>query len=104
VDPHLDRPDLAEHPRASRYALVDGPTHTKAPGDTALPGYYRATFATEDGERVERFLTDAGYGAVLRRRGDEDPSLSADELEDWTVAPDLTALQARYNAEAGQGG
>jgi hypothetical protein len=103
VDPHLDRPDLAERLRPGRYRLVDGPDHVRAPDEAPFPGYYRAAFGRENGERIDRFLTDAGYGAVLRRRGDDDPTLSADELEEWSVVPDLTALEARYNAEAGQG-
>jgi hypothetical protein len=103
MDPRLDRPDL-DVATSTRYTLVDGPNHVLAPADWPVPGYYRAVFATEaDDAPIERFLTDAGYGAVLRRTGQGSDAFSAEEFEDWTVAPDVMALQARYDAEAGQG-
>jgi hypothetical protein len=86
-----------------RFTLIEGPEHVLASGETRLPGY-RATFVTYDGEHLERFLTDAGYADLLRRRGSGDPTLTAEEFDEWTVEPDVTALEARYDAEAGLGG
>ena len=104
VDPRLDRPDLDGEPhRWERFELVEGPEHVLASDDAALPGYYRAVFVSDAGDRLERFLTDSGYGAVLRRREDPDPMMSLEEFRDWTVSPNLVALEARYHAEAGQG-
>ena len=103
MDPRLDRLDL-DVATSERYTIVDGPEHVRAPKDWPIPGYYRAAFTPPDGDvRIERFLTDAGYGAVLRRTGEGGDVLSAEEFEDWTVAPDADALLARYEAEAGQG-
>lgn len=105
MEPPIDRPDLAEQPvPRARYTLVDGPHHEIAPEGTLLTGYYRAVFERGDGERIERFLTDAGRAEVLRRRGEDDPTFDGEEFEDWTVVPDVTALLARYTAEAGVGG
>jgi len=103
MDPRLDRADLEEDVTQTTYVLDEGPEHVLAPEGSALPGYYRATFATSSGERLERFLSDAGYGAVLRRRSEGTTTFTAEEFEDWTVAPDLAAIEARYDAEAGQG-
>jgi hypothetical protein len=104
VDPKLDRPDLLETPPAgTRFEPVEGPEHVSAPEGTALPGYYRAVFVSDSGETLERYLTDGGRAEVLRRKGDSDPTLSSEELQEWTVVPDLAALEARYRAEAGQG-
>jgi hypothetical protein len=102
MDPRLDRADL-EEVAATTYMLEEGPEHVLAPEGSALPGFYRATFTTPAGERVERFLSDGGYGAVLRRRSEGNTTFTAAEFEDWTVAPDLDAIEARYDAEAGQG-
>ena len=74
-----------------------------ASDETELPGYYRAVFVSDAGDRLERFLTNGGYGAVLRRRGDADPTMSREEFRTWTVSPNLGALEALFHAEAGQG-
>ncbi|HSL09959.1 MAG TPA: hypothetical protein VLA82_01415 [Actinomycetota bacterium] len=103
MDPRLDREDL-EDVAETTYFLEEGPEHVSAPDASVLPGFYRATFSTARGERLERFLSDAGYGAVLRRRNEGTPTFTAAEFEDWTVAPDLGSIEARVNAEAGQGG
>ena len=71
--------------------------------ETVLPGYYRAVFESDAGDTLERFLTDGGHAAVLRRREDPDPTLSREEFREWTVSPNLDALEARVHAEAGQG-
>lgn len=104
MDPRLDRPDLDDEPRrGERFRVVEGPEHVLASDETVLPGYYRALFVSDAGDRLERFMTDGGYGAVLRRNGDPDPTMSREEFRAWTVSPDLDALEARYHAEAGQG-
>jgi hypothetical protein len=73
-------------------------------GDGApLPGHYEAEFTTERGERVRRFLTDKGRAEVLRAMELGPASLSADELDEHTVEPDLDALVRRMSIEGGVG-
>ena len=104
VDLQPDRPDLAERPpRGALFRLVTGPEHVLAPESSALAGYYRAVFSSDTGETLERYLTNAGHAEILRRRGTGDPTMSSEEFLQWTVAPDIVALEARYEAEAGQG-
>ena len=102
--PQPDRRDLSEQPpRGASFRLASGPEHVIAPERSALTGYYRATFSSDAGETLERFLTDAGHAEILRRRGAGDLTLSPEEFRRWTVAPDMVALETRYQAEAGQG-
>ena len=104
MDLQPDRPDLAEQPpRGARFRLITGPEHLLAPERSALTGYYRVVFSSDAGETLERYLTDAGRAEILRRRGDGDPTLSSKEYRQWTVVPNMVALEARYHAEAGQG-
>jgi len=105
VDLQPERPDLAEQPPSpgALFRLLAGPEHVLAPERSALAGYYRAVFSSDDGETLERYLTDAGHAEILRRQGAGDLTLSSEEFRQWTVAPDMVALESRYHAEAGQG-
>ena len=85
------------------YTIVEGPNHSRAPEASPLVGYHHAVFANEDGERLTRYLSDAGFAAILRRQGEGATTFSHEELVRWTVPPDMEALEARYDAEAGQG-
>jgi hypothetical protein len=87
----------------TRYLLVEGPSHTKAPDWTLLTGYYEAVFEDDGGVRHARFLTDKGRAEVVRRQGEDQLSFSPEEIERWTVEPDVQTVIERYEAEAGEG-
>ena len=83
--------------------LVDGPQHVRDAAGAELPGHYHAWFTDPAGERFERYLTDTGRATILDRLDRGMTSFTAFELEEWTVAPHIDALLARYDAEAGEG-
>jgi len=85
------------------YTLVEGPQDARAPEETPLASYHRAVFSTDDGDLVTRFLSDKGQAEILRRRGEGERTFTLEELERWTVPPDMDELLARYDAEAGEG-
>jgi hypothetical protein len=86
------------------YVLLEGPSHERHHGSSLLSGFYRAEFArTPDGQRVTRFLTDRGRATMLHRVDRGQHEFSEEELEQMTVAPDIHVLEARYDAEAGEG-
>ncbi len=86
-----------------RYTLVEGPEHSRAPKGSPLVGYHHAVFATEEGKRLRRYLSDMGVAEIMRRQGTDAATFSIEEFDRWTVPPDMEALEARYDAEAGQG-
>lgn len=99
-----DRPDKGVvDPSKAPFTLVDGPAHVRAPEDSPLPGWYEAVFATVDGRRIRRYLSDAGRAKVLVRRGEGLIDFTAEEFDLWTAPPDAEAIESRYDAEAGQG-
>lgn len=85
------------------YTLVEGPHDALAPEENPLASYHHAEFSTDEGERLTRYLSDKGNAEILRRRGEGEVTFSLEELESWTVPPDMDALLARYDAEAGEG-
>jgi hypothetical protein len=85
------------------YTIVQGPEHSRAPEGSPLASYHHAVFETEDGERITRYLSDKGFAEIVRRQGENRAGFTAEELERWTVPPDMEALEARYEAEAGEG-
>ena len=85
------------------YTLVEGPHDARTPEGNPLASYHHAGFSTDQGERFTRFLSDKGNAEILRRRGEGEVTFSLEELERWTVPPDMDALLARYDAEAGEG-
>jgi hypothetical protein len=86
------------------YTLQDGPTHVTLQGPSLLSGYYSVAFTTDDGARMTRYLTDKGRATMLERIDADQRQFSEEELEEMTVEPDLKALEARFDAEAGEGG
>lgn len=85
------------------YGLPAEPSHVLDGDDAPVPGHYEATFVTDDGRRVLRFLTDKGRTAVLRILASGTDRFSERDLEEHTVEPDLEALVARMAAESGEG-
>ena len=83
--------------------LVDGPQMVHDDVCAELPGHYHAWFTGPASERFERYLTDMGRAMILDRLDRGLRSFTTYELEEWTVAPDIDALLARYDAEAGEG-
>ena len=87
-----------------RYELEDGPRFVHDDDDAPLPGHYEATFRTDDGEVVERYVTDKGRAELLRMADDGRRTLDEQEFTDLTTAPTLDDLLAALDAEAGEGG
>ena len=87
-----------------RYELEDGPRSVRDDDDASLPGHYEATFRTDDGEVVERYVTDKGRAGLLRMADDGRRTLDEQEFTDLTTAPTLDDLLAALDAEAGEGG
>lgn len=93
---------LSPEDAAAAY-LIDGPQHVRDAVGAELPGHYHAWFTDLEGERFERYMTDTGRASILDRLDRDERSFTAFELEEWTVAPHIDALLARYDAEAGEG-
>jgi hypothetical protein len=85
------------------YRIVDMPTFVEAGDETPMPGYYRAAFTTERGDRVVRFLTDKGRAEILRTVDRGRRAFQPDEVEAWSVEPNLSALERRAADEGGEG-
>jgi hypothetical protein len=85
------------------YRLVDGPTHLMDEASDPLPGHYEAVFSTDRGERLYRYLTDKGRAEVLRSLDRGQREFSRQEFLDLTVEPEMDALTARMDREAGEG-
>jgi hypothetical protein len=85
------------------YRIEDEPTFIQDDGDGPLPGHYEAVFTRDDGERIERYLTDKGRAEILRAMEDGPAELSQETFETHTVEPDLEALLERMDREAGEG-
>ena len=71
--------------------------------DGPLPGHYEAVFVRDDGERIERFLTDKGRAEILRALEQGPAELTEDEYEAHSVEPALDALLERMDSEGGEG-
>ena len=85
------------------FTIREGPSHVAHEGAGMLSGFYRAEFVNENGEWLPRYLTDKGRAELLRRVDDGQREFSETELEEMTVAPNLEALEARTDREAGEG-
>lgn len=86
------------------YSLQEGPTHVTHEGPSLLSGYYTVVLTTDDGARITRYLTDRGRASMLDRVDAGQRRFSQEELDQMTVEPDLETLEARFDAEAGEGG
>jgi hypothetical protein len=87
------------------YVLLHGPSFVRDDSPSLLTGFYRAEFAgLPDGQPVERFLTEGGRADLLHRIDRGQREFTHEELVEFTVEPDVDALQARYDKEAGVGG
>jgi membrane-associated phospholipid phosphatase len=94
-----------ERRRVEAYFLLSGPSHVRAATQSPLSGYYRAEFADSvRGRRLSRYLTERGRAEMLDRIDHGQREFSEDEVADMTVEADLGELEARYEAEAGEGG
>lgn len=85
------------------YRLDGAPANVAHEGSGPLPSHYVAEFITLDGERVRRYLTDKGRAAVLRRMDEGQIVFSSEEVQEFTVAPDIEGLVARMERESGEG-
>jgi hypothetical protein len=85
------------------FTIGEGPDHVVHEGPGPLSGFYRVELVDEQGERLPRYLTDKGRAELLRRVDDGQREFSESEIEELTVAPDLAALEARTDKEAGEG-
>jgi hypothetical protein len=85
------------------YRLPNEPSHVVDDDDAPLPGHYEATFVTDDGRELVRFLTDKGRTTVLRILDAGTDRFTDDDLETLTVEPDLSVLVERMAAESGEG-
>lgn len=85
------------------YRLEGAPTSVEDEGSGPLPSHYVAEFTTSEGELVRRYLTDKGRAAVLRRVDGGQRVFSSDEMELFTVEPDIDTLVARMEEESGEG-
>ena len=85
------------------YELEDGPRFVEDDGDAPLPGHYEATFRTDDGGLVDRYLTDKGRASLLRMVDAGRTTLHEQEFLDLTTPPTLDDLLAAVEAEAGEG-
>jgi hypothetical protein len=85
------------------YRIEQEPTFVQDGDDGPLPGHYEAVFARDDGERIERYLTDKGRAEILRAMEDGPAELSQEEFETHSVEPDLDALLRRMDREGGEG-
>jgi hypothetical protein len=88
--------------RKGTYRLEEGPTHVVDEASDPLPGHYEVVFST-DGGRVRRFLTDKGRAAILGSIDEGQRDYSEDEIRELTVEPEMGALTARMDREAGEG-
>jgi hypothetical protein len=85
------------------YILEDGPRYVRDNGPSLLTGFYEARFISDQGNRITRYLTDKGRAETLRRLDAGQRDFSDEELRELTVEPRLDALEARTEAEAGEG-
>jgi hypothetical protein len=85
------------------FSLRAGPEHVLDDDDAPIPGHYEVEVWTADGEPLRRFLTDKGRAAMLRLLDEGRSEISEDEFNDLTTEPDLVALVARMDSEAGEG-
>lgn len=85
------------------YRLEGVPTSVPDEGSGPLPSHYVADFTTSEGERMRRYLTDKGRAAVLRRVDGGQRVFSRDEMQRFTVEPDIDTLVARMEEESGEG-
>jgi dihydrofolate reductase len=87
----------------ARYVLLEGPDHV-IDESAPIKLRYHAWFTGPDGAAHERYLTDGGRAALLDAIDHGKREFSAGELHAISVPPDMDALVARYDQEAGVGG
>jgi hypothetical protein len=86
------------------YELEGEPRFVRDDDSSPLPGHYEATFRTDDGVVVERYVTDKGRAALLRISDHGRRVLDEREFIGLTTAPTLEHLLAALNADGGEGG
>ena len=87
-----------------RYAL-EGELRFVRDGDSSpLPGHYEATFRTDEGAAVDRYVTDKGRAALLRMFDEGRRVLDEQEFNEFTIEPTLEHLLSVTEAEGGEGG
>ncbi|MEX1263060.1 MAG: hypothetical protein WEE66_03840 [Actinomycetota bacterium] len=84
--------------------LLDGPRHVTHEDRSELPGHHEATFATTDGERLDRYLTDKGRAELLRLVDAGQHAFTREELEWLTTEPTIEALMVSMAGEGAEGG
>ena len=87
-----------------RYALEGELRFVRDDDSSPLPGHYEATFRTDEGAGVERYVTDKGRAALLRMLDDDRRVLDEQEFIECTTEPTLENLIAATEAEGGEGG
>ena len=85
------------------FTIEGRPEYVRDRSSSLLSGFYPARFLTDDGRRIQRYLTDKGRAEVLRRLEAGQRELSEEEFDRMTVDDTLDALLARTDAEAGEG-
>ena len=86
----------------TRYRIDEEPRFVQE-DDGPLPGHYEAVFVRDDGEAVERYLTDKGRAEILRAMEDGPAEVSQEALDEHSVEPSLGALLERMDREGGEG-
>lgn len=86
------------------FRLLDGPRHAAHDDRSELSGHYEATFATTDGEQLDRYLTDKGRAELLRLIDAGQHAFTSEELEWLTTEPTMPALLASMAGEGAEGG
>lgn len=79
------------------------PVHVRNADDAPIPGHYELEVRSDTGEALRRFVTDKGRAEILRRLDDGRPDVTAEEVDELTVEPDLGVLLDRMDREAGEG-
>ena len=85
------------------FRLLDGPRHATHEDRSELPGHYEATFATTDGERLDRYLTDKGRAELLRLIDAGQQGFTREEMEWLTTEPNIEALMVSMAGEGAEG-
>jgi hypothetical protein len=87
-----------------RYQLEGELRFVRDDDSSPLPGHHEATFRTDEGAVVERYVTDKGRAALLRMSDDGRRVLDEHEFIEFTTEPTLEHLLAATEAEGGEGG
>jgi len=68
-----------------------------------IPGHYELDVEVDDGRTLRRFATDKGRAEIFRRLDEGLHDITQEEFDHLTVVPDMDALLARMDREAGDG-